>query len=218
MKSSIIEASQIDKSYRQRSLYSNVNFHIPRGTITGLIGPNGSGKSVLLRLMCGFAKPDSGSIHIDPEFLSKGRTFPDRFGVLIDRPGYMPDESGLDNLLTLAAIRKRATESELREMMTRLGLDPDLKQRMKHYSLGMKQKVALAQAFIEEPLVLLLDEPFNALDSDSAATVKMMIREFHEAGGTVVFTSHNPEDIRELSERIIRIENGTVTTDETATL
>lgn len=210
----VITAEQLGKSYRQRPLYEHADFTVPQGTVTGLVGPNGSGKSVLFRLMCGFARPDSGSIRIHPDFLSEKRTYPDRFGVLIDRPGYLADETGLANLQALARIRRRADDRELRQTMSRLGLDPALRQRVRHYSLGMKQKLALAQAFIEGPRVLLLDEPFNALDADAVVTVRTMLREFHEDGGTIVFTSHNPEDIRMLAQRVLRIEDGTITTQE----
>ena len=213
---SVIQAINVSKSYRQRPLYTDVNFEIPQGTITGLVGPNGSGKSVLLRLMCALAEPDSGSISISPRFLSKRRTYPDRFGIIIDRPGYLPDETGLDNLLQLAEIRKRVSEQEIRTLMQTLGLDPDLRQKMRHYSLGMKQKIAIAQAFMEDTQVLLLDEPFNALDADAVTIVMEMIRAFHANGGTVVFTSHDPEHIRSLSQRMLTIRNGTVTTSDSS--
>lgn len=213
---SVIQAVNVSKSYRQRPLYTDVNFEIPQGTITGLVGPNGSGKSVLLRLMCALAEPDSGNISISPRFLSKRRTYPDRFGIIIDRPGYLPDETGLDNLLQLAEIRKRVSEQDIRTLMQTLGLDPDLRQKMRHYSLGMKQKVAIAQAFMEDPQVLLLDEPFNALDADAVTTVMEMIRDFHANGGTVVFTSHDSEHIRSLSQRMLTIRNGTVTTSDSS--
>ncbi|WP_311478111.1 ABC transporter ATP-binding protein [uncultured Gulosibacter sp.] len=213
---SVIQAVNVSKSYRQRPLYTDVNFEIPQGTITGLVGPNGSGKSVLLRLMCALSEPDSGSISISPRFLSNRRTYPDRFGIIIDRPGYLPDETGLDNLLQLAEIRKRVSEQEIRSLMQTLGLDPDLRQKMRHYSLGMKQKIAIAQAFMENPQVLLLDEPFNALDADAVTTVMEMIRDFHANGGTVVFTSHDSEHIRSLSQRMLTIRNGTVTTSDSS--
>ena len=209
----VITANGVTKSYRGRALYKDATFTIPRGSTTGIAGPNGSGKSVLFRLMCGFARPDSGTITIDPTYLSARRTFPEKFGVLIDRPGYISGATGLDNLLTLAKIRRRIDESKVRETMNVLGLDPALTQKVRHYSLGMKQKLALAQALMEDPDILLLDEPFNALDADTVATVKTLLRSFQQRGGTLVFTSHNPADIPELATQTLTVENGTIRTN-----
>lgn len=210
----VITADGVTKSFRGRLLYEEVSFAIPRGSITGIAGPNGSGKSVLFRLMCGFARPDSGTITIDPRFLSRRRTFPEKFGVLIDRPGYISGATGLDNLLALAKIRGTIGEGKIKQTMNALGLDPSLTQKVRHYSLGMKQKLALTQAMMEDPEVLILDEPFNALDSATVATVKTLLREFQQAGGTLVFTSHNPIDIPELATQILTLDNGRIQTEE----
>ncbi|MFT4229795.1 MAG: ABC transporter ATP-binding protein [Microbacterium sp.] len=210
----VITAEAVAKSFRGRPLYTDATFTIPAGTITGVAGPNGSGKSVLFRLLCGFDRPDRGTITIEPRYLSARRTFPERFGVLIDRPGYIGGATGLENLLALARIRRVIDEEKVTQTMSRLGLDPSLTQKVRHYSLGMKQKLALAQAIMEDPEVLLLDEPFNALDEDSVAVVKDLIRDFHAAGGTLVFTSHNPADIPELATRVLTIGDGRVTSEE----
>lgn len=210
----VITADGVTKSYRGRVLYEEVSFAIPRGSITGIAGPNGSGKTVLFRLMCGFARPDSGTIAIDPIYLSARRTFPERFGVLIDRPGYISGATGLDNLLALAKIRGVIGEGKVKKCMKMLGLDPSLTQKVRHYSLGMKQKLALTQAMMEDPEVLILDEPFNALDVETVATVKAFLRDFHSNGGTVVFTSHNPTDIPELATQVLTLDNGRVRTEK----
>ena len=214
----VITAENISKTYRGRALYRNAAFTIQPGTITGIEGPNGSGKSVLFRLLCGFTRPDSGTITVAPEYLSPGRTYPDHFGILIDRPGYLPGLTGLDNLLALANIRRRITDTHVKDTMQQFGLDPSLTQRVRNYSLGMKQKLALSQAFMENPRVLLLDEPFNALDVATVATVKQAMRDFRRDGGTIIFTSHTPTDIPELADRTLRLSDETVTDTSANTL
>lgn len=208
----VIEADGVTKSFRGRTLYRDVSFEIPEGVITSLAGPNGSGKSVLFRLMCGFAAPDQGTVAIAPKYLSKGRTFPEKFGVIIDRPGYLAGKTGLQNLQHLARIRGVIGDKKIKSTMEQMGLDPALKQKVRHYSMGMKQKLALTQAMMEDPDVLVLDEPFNALDSDSAKSIKQHIRQLNQAGVTVVFTSHNPEDVDELADRRLVIDGDQVRT------
>lgn len=203
----IIELNGVSKKYQGRWLYKDLNFAVTPSTATALIGPNGSGKSVLFRLICGFIKPDTGSIAIDPTFMAKNRTFPERFGVLIDSPGVLLHLSGLDNLRELARIRKVVSDERLREVMTEFGLDPNSKQKVRNYSLGMKQKLGLCQAFMESPEVLVLDEPFNALDAEASDYLHQRLRSFVENGGTVLFTSHNPEDVDRLATRKMKIEN-----------
>ncbi len=208
---SVIEVEGMSKSYRGRFLYKDVSFTIEKGEITAVSGPNGSGKSVLFRLLCGFLAPDSGVVRIDPGYLSKGRDFPEKFGVVIDRPAYLAGKTGLENLRELAAIRGVVTDADVKTTMQRVGLDPELRQKVRHYSLGMKQKLALAQALMESPEVLILDEPFNALDVDSVLRVKGIIRELNASGVTVVFTSHNAADIDDLASRRFIIENEMIT-------
>ncbi|MCZ2404401.1 ABC transporter ATP-binding protein [Paenarthrobacter sp. Z7-10] len=203
---SVITAEAVTKSYRGRTLYRDVNFDVPEGTITSITGPNGSGKSVLFRLICGFTSPDKGTISIAPKYMSAGRTFPERFGVLIDRPGYLAGKTGLQNLQYLARIRGVIDDNKITATMEQVGLDPALPQRVRHYSLGMKQKLALAQALMEDPAVLVLDEPFNALDADSSASIKDHLRLLNQSGVTIIFTSHNPLDVDELADRRLVID------------
>lgn len=210
----VIELSNVKKSYRGRTLYEDVNLTIPEGRITALSGPNGTGKSVLFRLMCGFLSPDEGQVTIDPRFMSQHRTFPDRFGVIIDRPGYLPGRTGKQNLQDLAGIRNAIGDKEIEETMRTIGLDPSLSQKVRHYSLGMKQKLALAQALMEKPDVLILDEPFNALDADTVTNVKALLCRLRDDGTTIVFTSHNRDDVDDLAERELIIKDGSVATND----
>jgi len=195
----VITLDAVSKAYRGRTLYRSANLQIEEGSITAITGPNGAGKSVLFRIMCGFLAPDSGIVTIDPRFMSHGRTFPEKFGVIIDRPGYLAGKSGLNNLRELAAIRGVIGDEHIRQTMPLLGLDPDLRQPVRYYSLGMKQKLAIAQALMEDPRVLILDEPFNALDADSVSNVKRILKELNSQGVTIVFTSHDSADIDDMA-------------------
>lgn len=204
----IIEVTDVSKRYAGTELFSGVNLTIEEGRIYGITGPNGSGKSVLFRLLAGFVRPDSGSVKIDPGYLDARDVFPKQFGVIIDRPGYLAHRTGLDNLLSLARIRGVVGEAEVRQAMVDLGLDPDSKTRVARYSLGMKQKLSIAQATMEGQRVLLLDEPFNALDRSSVDHLRSTLAQHRADGGTVILTSHNQEDIALLADEVYEIDAG----------
>lgn len=205
-----LQLIDVAKSFRGRTLYRDVNLTLDTGRCYGLAGPNGVGKSVLLRIACGFTRPDSGRVEINPDYLAGGRTFPDRFGVLIDGPSYLAGISGRRNLQQLAAIRGRIGPREIDATMESLGLDPDNRDRVARYSAGMKQKLGLAQALMEEPRVLLLDEPFTALDQASSASLTRILRERLEQGVTILFTSHHAEEMSELAEKVFTIDDETL--------
>lgn len=206
----VLTMDNVSKSYKGRALYSNVSLSIEEGKIHAIEGPNGSGKSVLLKLMCQFVRPSEGVVQISSEYLSKDRTFPESFGVIIDRPGFIGGATGFDNLMRLASIRGKIGDVEVCEALERVGLDPSLRQKVRNYSLGMKQKLALAQSFMENQRVLILDEPFNALDADTVLIARSLIKDFRDEGRTIVFTSHNSEDIELLAERRFQINGSTV--------
>jgi ABC-2 type transport system ATP-binding protein len=206
----VISLRGVEKSYNGRRLLSGVDLDIAAGAAVGILGENGSGKSVLLKIMTGFVRPDAGSVTIDPAYLSKDRVFPERFGVLIDRPGYIPSLTGLQNLMSLARIRKAIGEREVRDTMELVGLDPDLPQKARYYSLGMKQRLGLAQAMMEDQSVLILDEPFNALDEETTVQMRHLIRGLVTQGRTLVMTSHQREDIDALCDHTYRLRQGRV--------
>lgn len=203
----VISLREVSKTFRHTPLFKDVSVDFRRGASYALVGPNGSGKSVLLKIICGFVRPDSGDVRIDPSLLPRGRTFPDRFGIAINGPAYLAGQTGIENLMELARIQNRIDRREVRSIMQRLDLDPDLKQKMRHYSQGMKQKISLAQAFMEHPEVLLLDEPFNALDQRSVGIVNEMLEEERSKGTTVIFTSHESRDVEANSDVVFEIRN-----------
>jgi ABC-2 type transport system ATP-binding protein len=208
----VLSLRNVSKRFGRIQVIRDATFEIEAGQTVGLVGPNGSGKSVLLKLLCGFALPTSGQIWIDPAYLDKNRSFPDRFGVAINGPAYLPHRTGRQNLTDLAAIRRRTTTNDIDEVLLQVGLDPSLNQKVRHYSLGMKQKLSLAQALIEQPEVLILDEPFNALDSESVTSVHSLLAAKKAAGTTIVFTSHHRPDIDQLSDEILEFQSGVVMT------
>ncbi|MFT3860336.1 ABC transporter ATP-binding protein [Micropruina sp.] len=206
----LITLTGVSKSFRGTTVLNNVNVAFDEGRIYGIQGHNGSGKSVLFKMMCKFVDPDSGTVHIDEKYLSSSKDFPESFGVIIDRPGYLPTSTGVENLRSLARIRRKISDEAVVAAMLRVGLDPRLPQKVKNYSLGMKQKLALAQAFMEEQQVLILDEPFNGLDATSIERVRSLLLEFRDEGRTIIFTSHNSEDMKLLADRCWRINNQTL--------
>ncbi|MEF3354957.1 ATP-binding cassette domain-containing protein [Paenibacillus sp. GYB006] len=203
----IIALEHITKSFKGRPLFEGATASFDKGKIYGITGPNGAGKSVLFKMICGFVLPDAGTIHIDDSYKSKGTQFPQKFGIIIDRPGYLANQTGQENLKRLANIQGKIGEEEIQVAMKRVGLDPDTKQKVKNYSLGMKQKLALAQAIMEHQEVLILDEPFNGLDADSVDQVRQLLQNFKEQGKTILLTSHNKEDIDLLCDHVYRINN-----------
>lgn len=206
----VIEVTDVAKRYRNVELFHDVTFTIQPGHTYGLVGPNGSGKTVLLKLLAGLALPDHGTVRIDPAYLSRDRSYPDRFGVTLNAPAYLGNLTGRRNLLQLAAIRNRITAEQVDHTLTAVGLDPALKQKVRNYSLGMKQKLALAQALMEKPAVLLLDEPFNALDKASTAAARTLLEAQQQLGTTIVFTSHDHRDIDTLSTDVLELDDNTI--------
>ncbi|MEO8527990.1 MAG: ABC transporter ATP-binding protein [Pseudolysinimonas sp.] len=198
--------SDVSKTFKGRRVLRDVTLAIEAGRSYAITGPNGSGKSVLLKLMCKLLLPSSGRVVIDPKYLSASRTFPDRFGVSIDGPAYLPGLTGEDNLRELARIRNRVGDVEIGATMDDFGLERGRKTKVRAYSMGMKQKLSLIQAVMERPDVLILDEPFNALDTSSRARATSVLRGHLKGGGTLVFTSHYESEVSDLADEVYSID------------
>ncbi|KHF29882.1 putative ABC transporter ATP-binding protein YbhF [Anoxybacillus sp. BCO1] len=201
----IISLRNVSKSYKGLTLFQHVNLNVEKGKIYGIVGPNGSGKSVLFKMICGFVFPDEGTIIVNGVEIGKSKRFPDNLGIIIERPGYIPNKTGFQNLKELAMIRGRISDNKIFETMEMVGLQPTAKQKVKHYSLGMKQKLAIAQAIMEDQQILILDEPFNALDAESVNRIRGLLLDFKNEGRTILLTSHNQEDIDILCDYVFRI-------------
>jgi ABC-2 type transport system ATP-binding protein len=190
-----IRLAGVEKGFQGNMLFSNICLEIESGSVVGFRGGNGSGKSVLFKLIAGLYSPDEGEIYVRGERLGADCDFPSDLGLLVDNPGFIELFSGLDNLRMLADIRKRTGETSIVAIMSLLGLDPKSRKRVKNYSLGMKQKLGIAQAVMEDQDIVLLDEPFNALDAESNKKLYDLIKKLKTEGKTVLLTSHNQSDL-----------------------
>lgn len=204
---SLIEFRNVSKSFKGLTLFENLSVSFEKGKIYGIIGHNGSGKSVLFKMMCGFIFPDQGSVFVNGEELGRNKRFPENIGILIDKPGYLGDKTGFENLRYLANIQNKISDDKIKEVMEKVGLHFTIMQKVKHYSLGMKQKLAIAQAIMEDQDILLLDEPFNGLDVDSVENIRDLLKSLNKQGKTIILTSHNNDDIDILCDHVFRIRN-----------
>lgn len=202
---SAISLKNVSKSYKGTTIFNSVNLEIEKGKIYGIVGPNGSGKSVLFKIICGFIFPDSGEVSVKGEDIGKSKRFPENTGIIIDRPGYIANKTGYENLRELALINNEISDAQIKSSMEIVGLKPSLTEKVKNYSLGMKQKLAIAQAIMEKQQLLILDEPFNALDVDSVKNIRELLLKYKNEGRTILITSHNNEDIDILCDHVYRI-------------
>ena len=203
-----IEITDLVKDIKGKRIIDHVNLHLESGKITGLKGVNGSGKTMLMRLVCGLITPSSGSIVINGKRLGKDITFPESVGILIENPAFLDAYSGFGNLKLLASIKNQIDSEAIRQTITRVGLDPDDKKKYRKYSLGMKQRLGIAAAVMEEPDIVILDEPTNALDSDGIAMLKEILHEQRERGALVLISCHDLPTLQELSDEIYLMESG----------
>ena len=207
----MIRVINVTKKFRKMTILDDVSLEIPKGKICGLVGHNGSGKTVLMKIICGFVTPDSGEVWVGGNRIGRDCDFPDDIGVIIENPGFSPYLSGFKNLKSLASIRRRIDDEQIRQAMLLVGLDPDDKKWVSKYSLGMRQRLGIAQAFMENQAVLVLDEPMNGLDTDSVEQVREILLELKKAGKTIVIASHNKEDIEVLCDEVFEMKRGCLT-------
>ena len=205
-----INIDNISKSFDKGLVLNNINLSFESGKVYGLKGRNGSGKTMLLRAISGLILPDKGTIKIDDKILGDDLSFPPSVGVLIENPGYIPELSGKENLKNIADIKGVISDKEINEMMKYFDLEPESKKPVKKYSLGMKQKLGLCMAFMEDPELILLDEPMNALDEKAVNDLKDLILKKEKEGKLIIIASHDFEDLEELTDEIIEMQNGEV--------
>ena len=201
----MVQVKHVEKAYKSNVLFTDLNFNMERGECCAIVGENGSGKSVLLKMICGLVRPDAGEITVGGEKLEKGR-FPKDIGVILDNAGFLPNETGLKNLSIIAGILRKVTKEEIEDTMRLVGLDPASKVKVGKYSLGMKQRLAIAQAIMEKPRLLILDEPFNAIDEKTVRDFQKILSRLNtQEGITILMTSHHQEDIQGLCKNIYQI-------------
>lgn len=183
---------------------------LQEGRIYGIVGDNGSGKTVLLKLICGFMKPDSGTVTVNGKVIGKDADFPENTGIIIEAPGFLPNYSGMKNLEYLASIRGKIGKEQIEAAMKTVGLDPSSKLRVGKYSLGMKQRLGIAQAIMEDQQLLILDEPMNALDKDAVKEMRKLFLSFKASGKTMLVVSHNEGDISTLCDEVYEFDGAKI--------
>jgi ABC-2 type transport system ATP-binding protein len=204
----VITAKRVYKRFGAHVVLDGLDFDLPQGQIYGSSGPNGSGKSVFLRILTGLVLPNRGEVQVFGERIGGEVEFPARTGALIDRPGFLPTSSGYRNLELLAGIRAVATAAKIRETMDFVGLDPYDKKPAGAYSSGMRQRLGLAQAIMEDPDLLILDEPTNGLDINGQREIYSYLVELRQQGKTILLTSHNRDELHILCDRIWLLQGG----------
>lgn len=203
-----IKVENYTKEIKKKVVLSNVNVEFESGKIYGLHGRNGSGKTMLLRAICGLILPTQGCVEIDGKVVGKDIEFPDSVGLIIENMSMWPDYSAYDNLYMLAKIKKIASPDDIRNALNIVGLDPDDKKKVKAFSLGMKQKLNLAQAIMEKPQLYLLDEPTNALDEETMNKIRSLLLELKNEGALIIIASHNKDDLDILCDEVFEIYEG----------
>lgn len=204
----MITVNELNLTIKKQTILNNVSVNFEKGKIHGLIGRNGSGKTMLMKCICGFVRPTSGTIIVADKQIGKDRDFPDSIGIIIETPGFIPYYSGYKNLKLLADLNKKIDKEQIKKSMVQVGLDPDLKRYVRKYSLGMRQRLGLAQAIMENPDLLILDEPMNGLDKDGVADMRKYLLNLKGQGKTIIIASHSAEDIEVLCDTVCEMDKG----------
>ena len=206
-----IRMIHVNKEIKGRPILNDINLSLDSSRIYGFLGRNGSGKTMLFRAICGLIKPTSGEIYVFDKKLGSDISLPESLGVIRENVGFWPQYSGLENLKYIASIKNIIDEEQIKRSIARLGLDPDDKRSYSKYSLGMKQKLGIAQAIMERPDLIVLDEPTNSIDEEGVKSVRHILLEEKQRGATILIASHNKEDIDYLSDEKFKMENGLLT-------
>ncbi len=208
MAGNYIELSRVRKCFGGEEVLKPLDFCVEQGKVYGIVGNNGSGKTVLMKCICGFLPVTGGTVKVGGRMIGKEADFPASLGVIIETPGFLPNLSGRKNLEILADLRGKLKRQDITAVLLRVGLDPALKKPVSKYSLGMRQRLGIAQAVMENPELLVLDEPFNGLDKHGVAEIRELLLKEKEKGKTILLASHNSEDIRILCDRVFEMDAG----------
>ncbi len=206
-----IQVKNLSKDFGQDRVLKCVNRDFESGKIHGIVGNNGSGKTVLMKCICGFLLPTEGTVIVNGRRVGKDVDFPLDLGVIIETPGFLPGVTGVKNLEILASLNKKIGLSEIADAIRRVGLDPHMKKPVGKYSLGMRQRLGIAQAIMEDPSLLILDEPLNGLDKHGVAEMRKLIKGLKDEGKTILLASHNQGDIDELCDTVCEMDAGVMT-------
>lgn len=205
-----IEIKNVSKSFKNITVLHDINLTLESGKIYGLVGRNGSGKSVFLKMLCAFYDVSSGEILYDGRNILKEKAFPPNTRALIEKPNFIPDLTGYENLELLASIQKKIGQKEILETLEAVNLPDDKKKKYKNYSLGMKQKLGIAQVLMENPDVIILDEPFNGIEEKTAIKLRKLLKEEANKGKLIILASHIKDDIIGLADIIYEFDDGQI--------
>lgn len=208
---SYIQVDALSKAYGQQTVLSNISVEWAAGEIHGVIGRNGSGKTQLFKCICGYVAPDSGTVRVAGCTIGQQAQYPKSLGMLLESPGFLPGYSGLFNLQLLAAINTRLPKKDIIAVLDRVGLSGAGRKHVGKYSLGMRQRLGIAQAIMGNPDLLILDEPFNGLDNQGVKDIRLLLSSLRSEGKTIILASHNMQDIEELCDTVCEMDGGILT-------
>lgn len=206
--SDYVVIDRVTKRFGEEMVLKETTMTMKRGKVYGIVGNNGSGKTVLMKCICGFLPVTSGSICVGQKYIGRDTDFPESLGLIIETPGFLTEYSGKKNLEILADLNRKVSGKGIRECLQKVGLDPDLKKPVSKYSLGMRQRLGIAQAIMENPEFLILDEPFNGLDKKGTADIRAILLELKKQGKTILLASHNSMDIDILCDEVYEMDAG----------
>lgn len=205
-----LELINVNKKFGDNLILNNVNLKLTDGNIYGFIGRNGSGKSVLFKIICGFYSPTSGEVTLNDYNYIQDGNFPAETRALIEKPNFLPDLTGFENLRLLASIQNKINDEQIIEIMKKLNLEKEKDKKYCTYSLGTKQKLGIAQVLMENPKLIILDEPFNGVENDTANQIRILLKKEKQKGKIILIASHIKEDIENLADVIYEVNNGNV--------
>ena len=205
-----IRIENVTKKFGSYAALDGISLSFEKRKIHGIIGRNGSGKTVLFKCICGFLRVDGGAVLVDGKQLGKEIEAPESIGAIIETPGFLPEYSARQNLQFLAGIRGKIGKKEIDEAIRKVGLDPEAKKHVGKYSLGMRQRLGIAQAIMEDPFLLILDEPMNGLDNQGVQEMRQLFLKLKDEGKTILLASHNREDIAALCDTTVEIDRGKI--------
>lgn len=206
-----IEIKDLKMTFGKDEVLKGITHSFEKGKVHGIVGNNGSGKTVMMKCICGFLKPTSGTVTVNGKLIGRQEDFPKSLGLIIEAPGFLPHLSGFRNLSILASVNKKINKQRIKDTIRLVGLDPDMKKPVGKYSLGMRQRLGIAQAIMEDPELLILDEPMNGLDKNGVQEMRELLKGLVGKGKTIILSSHNPADIDALCDTVCEIDGGRLT-------
>lgn len=206
-----IEIKDLKMTFGKDEVLKGITHSFEKGKVHGIVGNNGSGKTVMMKCICGFLKPTSGTVKVNGKLIGRQEDFPKSLGLIIEAPGFLPHLSGFRNLSILASVNKKINKQRIKDTIRLVGLDPDMKKPVGKYSLGMRQRLGIAQAIMEDPELLILDEPMNGLDKNGVQEIRELLKGLADKGKTIILSSHNPADIDALCDTVCEMDAGVLT-------